>query len=145
MKKLNTVFFVAVLFAAAFVATSCTYNSRGMSDSNARLQLEKSDITISETVSASAKETVILGIDWSRLFKREVGEVRGRGAVLALPIIGVTPGSRVEGYATYNLLKANSDYDAVLYPQFEGKTKGLPFLFQKTNVTVKAKMVRVNP
>lgn len=145
MKNLNKVFFAVAVAVAAISVTSCTYNSRGIADSNARIEFEKKDVTISEQASASAKQTIILGVDWKRLFKKEVGEVRGRGFALALPIIGSSPSSVVEGYATYNLLKANPDYDAILYPQYEGTSKGLFPFFVKSDVTVKAKMVRVNP
>lgn len=145
MKNLNKVFFAVAVAVAAISVTSCTYNSRAIADSNARIEFEKKDVTISQQVSASAKQTLILGVDWKRLFKREVGEVRGRGALPTLPVIGSTPTSVTEGYATFNLLKANPDYDAVLYPQFEGTSKGLFPFFLKTDVTVKAKMVRVNP
>jgi hypothetical protein len=144
MSNLKTLSLAVIITAVSFIVSSCAYNSRGISDSNARLMLEKNDVSISQTLSASASETLILGIDWKRLFKREVGEVRRSGA-MALPVIGSTPTSRAEGYATYTLLKDNADYDAALYPQYEGVSKGFFPFFWKTDVTVKSKLVRVNP
>lgn len=143
MKKLQTLLFAVTIMVAGVLTTSCAYNGRAMADSNARLELGAEDVKISETMSASATEKLILGIDWKRLFKKEVGEVRGRGGMMALPIIGSTPHTRAEGYAIYKLLKSNPDYDAVLYPQFEGNSKGFMPFFWKTDVTVKAKMVKV--
>jgi hypothetical protein len=144
MRKIKNTFFLAIVAMAALVATSCTFNSKGMADSNARLLLEKKDVTISSSLSSSANETLIFGVDWKRLFKKDIGEVR-RGGAMALPVIGSTPTSRAERYATYSLLKDNADYDAVLYPQYEGTSKGFFPFFWKTDVTVKAKLVRVNP
>lgn len=142
MKKLQVLFFAVALLAAGTLTTSCTYNSRAMSNSNAHLQLESDDVTISESMSASAKETKIFGIDWKRLFKKEVG-MYGRGAALSIPIIGTTPTSRAQGYAIYKLLKANPEYDAVMYPMFEGTSKNILGIVVTTDVTVKAKLVKV--
>lgn len=144
MKVMKIIILVGQVSILLFLS-SCSYNSRAISDSNARLLLEKEDVTISESVYASAKEVLVLGIDWKRLFKREIGEVKAKRALTSFPLIGATPTTRAASYATYNLLKENSDYDAVLYPQFEGTSKSFFPFFQKTEVTVKAKMMRVNP
>lgn len=144
MKKIKLIA-LGFQISALLVLSSCSYNSRSMSDSNARFLLEKGDVTISESQTASAKELLVFGIDWKRLFKREIGEVKTRRALVSFPLIGATPTTRAAAYATYNLLKENSDYDAVLYPQFEGTSKSFFPFFQKTEVTVKAKMLRVNP
>lgn len=142
---MNSLKMLTVLFFAAILASACSFNGRGITDSNARIEFEKDDVAISERVSASAKQVLVLGIDWKRLFKKEVGEVRGRNASLSLPVIGSTPSSATEGYATFNLLKENTDYDAILYPQYESTSKGFFPFYLKTDVTVKAKMVKVNP
>lgn len=138
-------FLFALLIAFAAVSTtSCTMKMNAMSDSNAQLNLTSDDVTISEVKEASAKETLVLGIDWKRIFKKEVGEIRRKGSGFSIPVIGNTSFTRAEAYAIYKLLQDNPDFDAVLYPQFSGKTKGFPFIFQKTDLTVKAKLVKVN-
>lgn len=142
MKKLLLVLTVA---GSLFFTTSCTMKMNGMSDANAQLNLTSEDVTISETKEASASEKLILAVDWKRLFKKEIGEVRRKGAGFSLPIIsGSTSFTRAEAYAIYKLLKENPDYDAVLYPQFSGQAKGFFPIFQKTDVTVKAKLVKIN-
>ena len=142
MKKL---LFVITVAGSLFFTTSCTMKMNGMSDANAQLNLTSSDVTISETKEARATEKLIFAVDWKRLFKKEIGEVRKRGGSFSLPIIsGSTSFSRAESYAIYKLLKENPEYDAVLYPQFSGQAKGFLPIFMKTDVTVKAKMVKVN-
>lgn len=143
---MRTFRFTAVMLAVTVLSctTGCTFKMRSMANSNARLQLEKKDVQISETKTATATSKVILGVDWKRLFKREVGEA-GKITLFNIPIIGNTPMSSTESYAAYTLLKENPEYDAVLYPQYEGVSKGFPFFYVKTEVTVKAKLMKVNP
>lgn len=143
MKKFRLSLLVVGLIGTSILFTSCSFNSNAGSSAYAQLNLTTDDVEISEQMEASASETLVLFIDFKRLFKKESGKYRGRHASFALPIIGNTPQTRVEAYAIYKLLKANSDWDAVMYPQFDGTTKGfLPF-FEKTDVTVKARMVRI--
>lgn len=143
MKKL---FFILTVVGSLVLSTSCTMKMNGMSDANTQLNLTADDVTFSEVKEAEATEKLILMVDWKRLFKKEVGEVRRRGgAGFSLPIIGgSTSFTRAESYAIYKLLKENPGYDAVMYPQFSGQSKGLAPFFIKTNVTVKAKLVKVN-
>lgn len=142
MKKL---LLVLTVVASLFLTTSCSMKMNGMSDANAQLNLTSDDVTISETKEAKATEKLILAVDWKRIFKKEVGEVRRRGSGFSIPIIsGSTSFTRAEAYAIYKLLQENPDYDAVLYPQFSGQAKGLFPFFLKTDVTVKAKLVKVN-
>lgn len=136
--------FLLTIVAGLAFTTSCTMRMNGMSDANARLLLDTDDVTISETKEAKASESLILMVDWKRLFKKEIGEIRRGGAGFSLPVIGNTSFTRAEAYAIYKLLKENPEYDAVLYPQFSGQAKGLLPFFQKTNVTVKAKLVKIN-
>ncbi|MDZ4845284.1 MAG: hypothetical protein SH857_07010 [Chitinophagales bacterium] len=140
MTKMNVYLSFAV--SMLIMTSGCTLSKRTLADSNARLQLEKKDVQISEVKSASASQTIILGVDWKRLFKKEIGEA-GK-TTFSIPIIGNTPMTLTESYAAYKLLKENPDFDAVLYPQYEGESKGFPFIYMKTNVTVKAKLVKVN-
>lgn len=141
MKK---VFLVLTVAAAMFFTTSCSMKMHGMSDANAQLNLTSDDVSISEIKEASATEKLILAVDWKRLFKKEIGEVRRKGSGFSLPIIsGSTSFTRSESYALYKLLQENPGYDAVLYPQFSGQAKGFFPFFLKTDVTVKAKLVKV--
>jgi hypothetical protein len=142
MKKL---FLGLTLSLVMFMTTSCSMKMSGLSDANAQLNLTSGDVTISELKEASATERLILAVDWKRLFKKEIGEVRRKGSGFSLPIIGgSTSFTRSESYALYKLLQENPGYDAVLYPQFSGQAKGFFPFFLKTDVTVKAKLVKVN-
>lgn len=143
MKKL---FFILTVTGALVLSTSCSMKMNGMSDANTQLNLTTADVTISEVKEASATEKLVLMVDWKRIFKKEVGEIRRKGgAGFSLPIIGgSTSFTRAESYAIYKLLQDNPGYDAVMYPQFSGQAKGLLPFFVKTDVTVKAKLVKVN-
>jgi hypothetical protein len=141
MKK---VLLMLTVVGSLVFTTSCTMKMNGMSESNAQLNLTSDDVVISEVKEATATEKLILMVDWKRIFKKEIGEIRKKGGSFSLPIIGNTSYSRAEGYAIYKLLKENPDYDAVLYPQFSGTAKGILPFFLKTDVTVKAKLVKVN-
>lgn len=140
MKKFKVVLAVAL---TAFIMSSCSYRMNGMSNSNAQLNLTSDDVEISEVKEVSSVEKLVLGVDWKRIGKKEVGQVRRKSSGIPVPVIGANSFSRTEAYALYKLLEENPGYDAILYPQFSGQVKGfLPF-FQKTNLTVKAKLVRV--
>ncbi len=141
MKKNVSLLLMLSVTGTLLLNSGCTLKMRSMANSNARLQLEKEDVEISETKTATATSKMILGVDWRRLFKKEIGEA-GKTS-FSIPIIGNTPMTKTESYAAYNLLQANPEYDAVLYPQYEGVSKGFPFIYIKTDVTVKAKLVKV--
>ena len=71
MKKL---FFSAIVGLAL---ASCSTGSNYMSVANSQLNLTRGDVEISKVITAEAKQTLIFGIDFKRLFKADMGSVRG--------------------------------------------------------------------
>ena len=108
----------------------------------------KSDFALSNQVSAEAKTVKVLGIDWSRIFMVETGEVNKDGSSSAvsaasIPVIGsFIGGDRTESYALYELMKSNPGYDVVFYPQFETKkyAPGLGLFYNVTTVKATARL-----
>lgn len=149
MKNLRLVFFVSILFIAL---SSCTSVHQSMKSPNTLLELEKSDFTLSEQVSAEATSTRILGIDFQRLFDKKTGEtVSVQPSALidlaSIPVIGNVIADPTANYALYELMQANTGYDVVLYPQFEVKVEkpiGLGFLMKTTTVKTTARLGKLN-
>ena len=115
-----------------------------MREPNVFVELQKDDFTLSEQVTGQASTTKILSIDWSRLFKKETGEVQNGSLSFDVPIIGGLISDYTSSYALYNLMQDNKGYDVVFYPQFETTVKrpilGLGFIYKKTDVTVNARL-----
>jgi hypothetical protein len=149
MKKI----LLSISVAATLFMTSCTVNSRMMREPNTRLNLVKSDFTISEQFSAEAEQTKILGIDFARLFKREYGSVaRDGGAggatslLVSIPVIGgfANPAPKaVENFAMFNIMQDHKGYDVVFYPQFETNSFSFLGLYTKTKVKVTARLAKL--
>jgi hypothetical protein len=63
-----------------------------MREPNTRVELYKSDFTLSGQVTAEAKTVKVLGIDFERLFTKKTGVVEGSGSSLislaSIPVIG---------------------------------------------------------
>ena len=56
-----------VVFVALIAAFSgCTTFNHSMREPNTRVNLNKSDFSLSDQVSAKAKSVTVLGIDWAR-------------------------------------------------------------------------------
>lgn len=73
MRKINIL--IAVLFLALF--SSCTMYNKTMREPNVLFDLKKSDLTLSDQVTAEAKSTRIFGIDFERLFLQKTGYTQG--------------------------------------------------------------------
>ena len=59
-------------------------------------------------------------------------------------IIGNLPIAGSEAYAIWDLMeKIGAGYDVVFYPQYETQIKGVPFIFQKSTTTVKARLAKI--
>ena len=140
--------FVAVI--ASF--SNCTTYSHGMREPNTRVNLIKSDFSLSEQVSAKAKSVTVLGIDWGRFFKTKTGSVDADGSSsinwASIPVIGNVVGDRTANYALYELMHANPGYDVVFYPQYETRVLkpalGIGFLVRITNVKTTARLGKLN-
>ena len=126
--------------------TSCSTYNKSMREPNTRVELTKSDFTLSEQVSAEASSTKIFGIDWARLFKKDMGTVEGGAGVLSLasiPVIGNYLNDKTANYALHELMQKNTGYDVIFYPQYETKVNkpiGIGFIVKKTTVKVTARL-----
>lgn len=150
MKKHFLNFSLIVVCAAALTSCKTTLNS--MREPNTRIELQKSDFVISEQVSAEAKTTQILSIDWNRLFKKDMGMINSDNAVPGLLSFTTQilsnlplPTDKTANYALYNLMSTNKGYDVVFYPQYEKVVErpiGLGFLYKKTTVKVTSRLAK---
>ena len=145
---INLIMFVAVI--AAF--SNCTTYSHSMREPNTRLNLNKSDFTLSDQVSAKAKSVTVLGIDWKRFFTKKTGSVDADASSsiswASIPVIGNVIGDRTASYTLYEMMNANPGYDVVFYPQYESKVLkpalGIGFLVRITNVKTTARLGKLN-
>lgn len=142
-------FFVALLFVVSF--SSCRLNSYNMREPNARVEFVKSDFALSNQLSAEAYSIRVLGIDWKRLFKKEVGFVDQSYATIDManiPVIGVLLDDKTSNYALYELMKNNPGYDVVFYPQYEKSVYkpalGIGFFYKKISVKTTARLGKLN-
>lgn len=135
--------------------TSCTLNSRLMREPNVQVRMNAQDFEFSKQLKGEATQVRVLGIDWKRLFnKTETGTVvndnaAGGISLASIPIIGDLIVDPTGNYALYDLMEKNPGYDVVFYPQFHTRTKrpflGLGFIYSKTEVTVTARLARIQP
>lgn len=145
---LNILMFVVVIT----IFSNCTTYSHGMREPNTRVNLNKSDFSLSEQVSAKAKSVTVLGIDWARFFKQKTASVETDGSSSIswanIPVIGNVISDRTANYALYELMNANPGYDVVFYPQYESKVfkpaLGIGFLVRISNVKTTARLGRLN-
>ena len=144
MKKSISIF-AAILFATIYLS-SCTTINKSMREANVRVELSKSDFTLSDQFSAEAKSTKILGIDFSRLFMKKTGDIAGSGAInlASIPVIGTVVADRTSNYALYDIMTNNPGYDVVFYPQYETKVVkpilGIGLIYSTTTVKATARL-----
>lgn len=131
-KKIARRILVAVLVMTAL--SGCTVLTKSMREPNVKVALEINDFTLSDRVTGQATQTLVFGIDWMRLFKRETGSI-------SVPIVSTNVKTKlVERYAIYNLLSKNPDYDVLFYPTFSSETKRVLGIYEQTQVTVNARL-----
>jgi hypothetical protein len=147
MRTLKFTKFAILVAVVAMFATSCTTIDKAMREPNVRVDLTKSDFTLSDQVSAEATTTKIIGIDFSRLTMKKTGQVKSpsQGISIAnLPVIGNMLGDKTSNYALYELLNSNPDYDVIFYPQYEITVEkpvlGIGFFTKKTTTKVTARL-----
>lgn len=145
-KFLKTGLFLSILLTF----TSCTLNSRLMREPNVLVEMDAQDFEFSAQVTGEAKQVLVLGIDWKRLFgKTESGTVDKGVATFDIPIIGDLLTNPTGGYALFDMMTKNPGYDVVFYPQFHTRIKrpflGLGFIYQKTEVTATARLAKIAP
>ena len=156
-------YFMAFLLLGTF--SSCSISSRTMKTPNYHIEFYKSDFEYSPQVSAQAKSTRILMIDWNRIFEWKNGELSSdrfqntfmdtnatasglinpiAGTVSSvIPVVGDNRKGRVSSYALFNLMTENPGYDVVIYPQYEAKKFVFPFFYSKTTVIVTARLGKI--
>ena len=139
---------VAVLMA---VLSSCTALNHSMREPNIRIELKKSDFTLSDQVSAEAKTVKVIGIDFERLFTKKTGSVEGGSGSLSLasiPVVGNFVSDKTANYSLFELMESNPGYDVVFYPQYETKEVkpifGIGFLTTITTVKTTARLGKLN-
>lgn len=143
----KTMIKMAMLVVVIATFASCTTLNHSMREPNTRVNLTKSDFTLSEQVSAEDKTVKILGIDFERLFKKETGVVDNGASSISLanmPVIGNVLYDKTSNYALYNLMFTNPGYDVIFYPQYETKISkpvlGLGFIVKITKVKTTARL-----
>lgn len=143
----KTMIKMAMLVVVLATFASCTTLNHSMREPNTRVNLTKSDFTLSEQVSAEDKTVKILGIDFERLFKKETGVVDNGASSISLanmPVIGNVLYDKTSNYALYNLMFTNPGYDVIFYPQYETKISkpvlGLGFIVKITKVKTTARL-----
>ena len=141
---------IFTLLTVSLLFASCTSINSTMREPNAHVQFESGDFEMSDQVSASAKTSTVLGIDFERLFKKKSGAVEGdniASALGALPVVGGFVSDPTQGYALYELYQSNPGYDVVFYPQFVTTATcpvlGLCFIQKNTTVDFKARMGKI--
>jgi hypothetical protein len=138
------------LACSILLLASCATMNKSMREPNVRVQLEKSDFTISGQVSAEASTTKILSIDFNRLFNKKTGTIEGSQTIslASIPVVGTVLGDKTANYALYDLMNANSGYDVIFYPQYETRISrpflGLGFIYKKITVKATARLGKLN-
>lgn len=145
MRKINI--FLAITILA--LLSSCTMYNKTIREPNVRVELKKSDFTLSDQVTAEAKSTKIFGIDFERLFVQKSGFSQGGSLNISLaniPVIGNVVADKTANYALYELMVNNPGYDVIIYPQYETVVErpiGLG-IYRITTVKVTARLGKLN-
>ncbi len=147
MKKIS---FKLLLLTGIVIAalSSCTTLNHSMREPNTLVNLNKSDFTLSDQVTAQAEAVKILGIDFARLFKKKTGVIEGSGSssisLASIPVIGNFASDKTANYSLYELMISNPGFDVVFYPQYETKVikpiLGIGFLTKITTVKTTARL-----
>ena len=145
MKK-TKIAILGLVFAVAF--TSCTLNSKMMREPSAMMEWKKDDFQYSGQVTGEATVVKIIGIDFKRLFKKEVaGTKGGDAAAMSIPVIGPLLdkflSDKSVAYAMYDLMDKNQGYDVVFYPYVEINKSGIPIFYTTTKVKVTARLAKI--
>jgi hypothetical protein len=145
MRKINI--FLAVTILA--LLSSCTMYNKTIREPNVRVELKKSDFTLSDQVTAEAKSTKIFGIDFERLFVQKTGVSQGGSlnvSLASIPVIGNVVADKTANYALYELMVNNPGYDVIIYPQYETVVeRPIGFgIYRITTVKVTARLGKLN-
>lgn len=144
-----------IAIASLILMASCMNISKSMREPNTRLNLQKSDFSLSEQVTGEASTTQILGIDFARLFMKRSAMVHKDGFpagplgidISSIPVIGGFVMNKTSSYALYDMMDKNKGYDVVFYPQYEiviDRPIGLGIIYRKTTVKATARLGKLN-
>jgi len=95
---------IILLTTALISLSSCSTVHRSMREPVTRVQLEKQDFVLSDQLTAEAHSTMVLGIDWKRIFKSNTGIVHGPSTFLnlvSIPVVGNYMSNRTANYSLY--------------------------------------------
>ena len=130
---------------------SCKSVNNTMREPNVKVELYKSDFSLSDQVTGEARSLRIFGIDFARLFSKKTGTVDNGlipFGVANLPIIGNVLQEATASYALYNMMESNAGYDVIFYPQYLTTTRkpvlGIGFIAKHTQVKVTARLGKLN-
>jgi spermidine/putrescine-binding protein len=149
-------FLKTFLITGIVIATlsSCTTFNHSMREPNTRVNLNKSDFTLSDQVTASATSTKIFFIDFERLFTKKTGVVEHDAPATNInityaniPVVGNLISDKTANYSLYELMTSNPGYDVVFYPQYETKIVrpvGIGFIVKVTTVKTTARLGKLN-
>lgn len=146
-------FLKTFLITGIVIATlsSCTTFNHSMKEPNTRVNLNKSDFTLSDQVTASATSTKIFFIDFERLFTKKIGVVKHDAknniSYANIPVVGNLISDKTANYSLYELMASNPGYDVVFYPQYETKIVrpvGIGFIVKVTTVKTTARLGKLN-
>ena len=159
-----------LILISALLITGCALNSYSTTGLNNRLELTVADLEISEPYIAEIQVVKYFGIDFERLFKKEIGyegsttirsssgsnysysshESNGNKynsmsistsvSNIINKVVRPLTGSDATVYAYYKLLDEHPNYDFVLYPRVEERRSGIPFIMTTTNIKMVARL-----
>ncbi len=145
--------FKLLICAAVIVGlASCTTLHQTMREPNTRVNLTKSDFSLSDQVAGEAKTVRIFGIDWNRLFITQktatISEGSSSISMASIPVIGSLWVDKDTNYALYEMMSKNPGYDVVFYPQYETTVYkpvlGIGFIAKITTVKAVARLGKLN-
>ncbi|MDC0376951.1 hypothetical protein OAM98_04020 [Schleiferiaceae bacterium] len=123
MKKL-------LIFAfAGLVFSSCSIHTASMSESLPEVSLDLDDLDVSAPMQASATVTVYFGVFATGANKQSASS----------STYGAKTRTSSQAAAAYKLIQSNPEYDFIMYPKYETKSRGGLFV-QKETTTVTAKL-----
>lgn len=152
MKKIKSLFPVAIVAIAALFASSCTLMTHKGTSQSSTVMLAKGDYEMSDIKTAKGEAKLLLGFSLGENDK--AAEVTtystygssGFAASSGCCLSSITdPSGMAKSIALYNLLEQNPGYDAVVSPNYKVQTDlpcGSPFLYSKTTVTVSARLIK---
>ena len=159
-----------LILISALLITGCALNSYSTTGLNNRLELTVADLDISEPYTAEIQVVKYFGIDFERLFKKEIGyegsmtinsssrsnisysshesnghksnsmSINNTVSNMINKIVRPIIGSEASVYAYYKLLDEHPNYDFVLYPRIEERRSGIPFVMTTTNIKMVARL-----